>query len=222
MMAGTTPPWRRPEPGFHDRREAGRVLAEQLRGFRGRDDVLVLALPRGGAPVAREVAESLGAPLDVFVTRKLGVPGQEELAMGAVASGGVRVVNQLVLEDAGVSDDQLEAATRSELAELERRELTYRGHRPRPQIGGRVVILVDDGLATGASMIAALRALRPLGPRRLVVAVPTAPPDACAEVAAIADEVVCPLTPRPFLSVGQWYEDFSQTSDEEVRTLLTS
>ena len=245
---------------FHDRTSAGRALARRLRPYAARPDVLVLALPRGGVPVAyevaralrapldvflvrklgvpgqeelamgaiatggvpvaHEVAAALGAPLDVFVTRKLGVPGQEELAMGAVASGGVRVLNELVLAETGVSERQLEAVTRGELAELGRQERAYRGMRPGPQLRDRVVILVDDGLATGASMTAAVRALRPLGPSRIVVAVPAAPAEACAQLTTLADEVVCLLTPRPFLSVGQWYEEFGQTTDEEVRRLL--
>ena len=205
---------------FRDRRHAGRMLAESLRGYQSRDDVVVLALPRGGVPVAHEVAAALGVPLDVFVTRKLGVPGQEELAMGAVTSGGVRVLNEPVLAETGVSERQLEAVTRGELAELGRQERAYRGGRPGPQLRDRVVILVDDGLATGASMTAAVRALGPLGPSRIVVAVPAAPAETCAELTILADEVVCLLTPRPFLAVGQWYEEFTQTTDDEVRRLL--
>ena len=186
----------------------------------GRGDVTVLALPRGGVPVGYEVALALGAPLDVFLVRKLGVPGQEELAMGAIATGGVRVVNDAVVEELGIAPDVIEAVAAREQEELERRERAYRGERPAPDVSGRVVILVDDGLATGSTMRAAARALRKLGPARIVVAVPVAPREACAALRPEADEVVCAETPESFKGVGRWYDDFSQTTDEEVRALL--
>src|SRR5207302_345843 len=185
-----------------------------------RPDVLVLALPRGGVPVAYEVAHRLGAPLDVFVVRKLGVPGYEELAMGAVATGGVRVLNDQIVERLGLPEYVIDAVAAREHQELARRERLYRGGRPPPDVRGRTVILVDDGLATGATMRAAIMALRQLQPARIVVAVPTASPDTCKELKAEADDVVCAITPEPFLAVGHWYEDFSQTTDEEVRDLL--
>jgi len=205
---------------FRDRREAGRFLARQLSAYANRPDVIVLALPRGGVPVAYEVAAALHAPLDVFLVRKLGVPGHEEYAMGAIASGGVRVLNEQVVQTLGIPDFRVEAAAAREQQELERRERAYRGNRPPPDVRGRTVILVDDGLATGASMQAAVIALRRLEPARIVVAVPTAAPETCEQMRALADEVVCATTPEPFRAVGLWYEDFSQTSDEEVGTLL--
>lgn len=205
---------------FRDRREAGRVLGRELRPYAGRKDVIVLALPRGGVPVAYEVAKALGAPLDVFVVRKLGVPGQEELAMGAIASGGAGVLDEGLVEALGISAKAIERAVAAELRELERRERAYRGDRDRPELKGKTVILVDDGLATGATMRAAARAVRQLGPARIVVAVPVAAAQTCNEFRDDVDEIVCTLTPRPFHAVGQWYEDFSQTSDEEVRELL--
>ena len=205
---------------FRDRREAGQVLADRLTAYAGRPDVLVLALPRGGVPVAYEVARALGAPLDVFLVRKLGVPGQEELAMGAVATGGVRVLNEQVVGALGIPPSVIEAVAAWQQQELVRRERLYRGDRPPPDVRGRTVILVDDGLATGSTMRAALAALRRQQPARLVVAVPTAAPETCDELRAEADDVVCATTPEPFDSVGLWYEDFSQTSDEEVRELL--
>ena len=206
---------------FHDRVDAGRLLAADLaRNYGGRTDVLVLALPRGGVPVAYEVARALGAPLDVFIVRKLGLPMYEELAMGAISSGGVRVMNPHVLEMHTVSDRDIEAVAAREQAELERREREYRDGRPAPQVRGRTVILVDDGLATGASMRAAAMALRALGPERIVVAVPVAAEETCDEFRHEVDDVVCTLTPEPFMGVGRWYEDFSQTTDEEVRGLL--
>jgi predicted phosphoribosyltransferase len=207
-------------PFFRDRSEAGRLLAAKLARYAERPDVLVLALPRGGVPVAYEVARALGAPLDVFIVRKLGVPGQEELAMGAVASGGVRVLNQEVVHALRVPDYVVDAVAEWELLELARRERVYRGERPFPDLRGRTVILVDDGLATGATMHAAVQALRQKQPARLVVAVPTAAPETCEELSAEVDEVVCAITPEPFYAVGIWYEDFSQTTDEEVRELL--
>ncbi len=205
---------------FQDRREAGRVLAAKLMPYASRPDLLVLALPRGGVPVAYEVARALGAPLDVFVVRKLGVPGYEELAMGAVATGGVRVLNDDIVTGLRVPAYLIEAVTAQEQAEVKRRERVYRGGRPAPDIRGRTVLLVDDGLATGATMRVAVRALRQQQPARIVVAVPVAAPETCAVLQADADEIVCDITPTPFQSVGRWYEDFSQTTDEEVRDLL--
>ncbi|MGZ3352089.1 MAG: erythromycin esterase family protein, partial [Xanthobacteraceae bacterium] len=205
---------------FRDRREAGRVLAEKLAAFSNRPDVLVLALPRGGVPVAYEVARALGAPLDVFVVRKLGVPGYEELAMGAVATGGVRVLNDQLVERLGIPEHIIDAVAARERRELARRERLYRGGRSPPDVRGRTVILVDDGLATGATMHAAIQALRQQNPARIVVAVPTASPETCEEMKARADDVICAITPEPFHAVGRWYQDFSQTTDEEVAALL--
>lgn len=208
-------------PGlFLDRRDAGRRLAEKIAGYSNRPDVLVLALPRGGVPVAFEVARALNAPLDVFVVRKLGVPGYEELAMGAVATGGVRVLNDEVVEGLGIPAPMIDAVAARERQELARRERLYRDGRPQPEVRGRTVILVDDGLATGATMYAAIEALRQQGPARIVVAVPTASPDTCEEIKSKADEVICAITPEPFHAVGRWYQEFSQTTDEEVRELL--
>lgn len=205
---------------FKDRTDAGRQLAAKLTAYADRPDVLVLALPRGGVPVGFEVARLLHVPLDFFLVRKLGVPGHEELAMGAIASGGVRVLNPEVVGQLGISDEILDAVAADELRELQRREDAYRGDRPVPKIRDRTVILIDDGLATGSSMRAAVTALRRLGPERLVVAVPVAAPDTCAEFQEETDEMVCLQTPRPFRAVGLWYEDFSQTTDDEVRSLL--
>ena len=205
---------------FRNRTDAGRQLAEKLAAYADRPDVLVLALPRGGVPVGFEVARALGAPLDVFLVRKLGVPGYEELAMGAVATGGVRVLNDEIVRGLGISDHEIDAAAARELQELARRERLYRGDRPPPDIAGRTVILVDDGLATGATMRAAIAAVRQRQPARIVVAVPTASPDTCEALKAEADDVVCAMTPEPFLAVGHWYEDFTQTTDDEVRELL--
>ena len=207
---------------FRDRAEAGDVLAGQLGHYAGRDDVLVLALPRGGVPVAARVASALGAPLDVFVVRKLGVPGHEELAMGAIASGGVRVVNQQVVGRLGLGEADLRRVAEAEARELARRERSYREGRAPPDLSGRVVILVDDGLATGSTMRAAVAAAHRLGPARVVVAVPTAPASTCQRLRGEADEVVCATTPRPFRAVGYSYRSFPQTSDEEVRALLRS
>lgn len=205
---------------FHDRLDAGRQLAAKLARFGGREDVLVLGLPRGGVPVAYEVARALEAPLDLFVVRKLGVPFHEELAMGAIASGGVRVLDRNLIRQLGVSDADLEKIAEKEGRELERRERQYRGDRPLPVFAGRTVILVDDGLATGASMRVAVMALRQEQPASIVVAVPIAPADTCDMLRGEADEVICALTPEPFYAVGLWYRDFSQTSDEEVHDLL--
>jgi predicted phosphoribosyltransferase len=206
---------------FHDRRDAGRFLARKLLAFYAhRPDVIVLALPRGGVPVGYEVARALQAPLDVFLVRKLGVPGHEEYAMGAIASGGVRVLNEEAVNALGIPQLVIDAVTEREQQELERRSRAYRGERPPPDVRGRTVILVDDGLATGASMQAAVQALRRLGPARIVVAVPAAPPETCEELRKSADEVICAIAPEFFRAVGYWYEDFSQTSDEEVRRYL--
>lgn len=205
---------------FRDRTEAGRLLAKDLMRYAGRDDVVVLALPRGGVPVAFEVAKALNAPLDLFIVRKLGVPGREELAMGAVASGGMRVLNEDVLRWYQISQNTIEAVAQVEMQELERRERAYRGNRPMPELSNRTVILVDDGLATGTSMRAAITALRPYKPAQIIVAVPTGPADTCKEFQHVADAVVCVTTPQPFWAIGAWYEDFSQTTDQEVQSLL--
>jgi putative phosphoribosyl transferase len=208
------------ERTFPNRTEAGRQLAEKLIKYVGRADVIVLGLPRGGVPVAFEVAQRLGVPLDVFLVRKLGVPGFEELAVGAIASGGVRVLNEDVMRAIPNVDEVIESVTARETAELERREQTYRDGRPAPELRDRVVILVDDGLATGATMRAAVKALRQRGVAKIVVAVPVGPPDTCREFEDEADETICASAPEFFQAVGQYYEDFSQTSDEEVRELL--
>jgi predicted phosphoribosyltransferase len=207
-------------PLFRDRSEAGRLLAAKLRAYTNRPDVLVLALPRGGVPVAFEVARALGAPLDVFVVRKLGVPGHEELAMGAVATGAVRVLNEDVVRGRRIPNYVIDRIAEREQQELERREREYRGDSPPPEVRGRIVILVDDGLATGATMQAAIKALRQQQPARIVVAVPTASTETCNELRAKVDDVICATTPEPFYAVGLWYKDFSQTTDEEVRDLL--
>lgn len=206
---------------FDDRIHAGRELATRLSDYADRDDVLVLALPRGGVPVAFEVAQALRVPLDVFLVRKLGVPWHEELAMGAIASGGVRVLNDEIVRGYGIDADTLDAATEREKLELRRRELAYRNGRDAPTIAGKTVIVIDDGLATGSTMRAALAAVRKLSPARVVMAVPVAAESTCAELAGEADVVVCVATPQPFYGVGQWYRDFSQTSDDEVRDLLS-
>ncbi|HEY1592019.1 MAG TPA: phosphoribosyltransferase [Solirubrobacteraceae bacterium] len=205
---------------FADRRDAGRRLAERLERYRGRDDLVILGLPRGGMPVAAEVAAALDAPLDVFVVRKLGVPGHEELAMGAIASGGVGVLNDDVVRSAGVGEDELRAVAARERETLEAQERAYRGHAPPVDVRGRTVILVDDGLATGATMRAGIRALRGLGAAAIVVAVPTAPRETCEALTREVDDVVCATTPDPFTAVGIWYRDFRPVSDEQVRKLL--
>ena len=205
---------------FRDRRDAGRQLAQRLDRFIGEPDVLVLGLPRGGVPVAYEVAAHLGAPLDVLVVRKLGVPGHGELAMGAIASGGIEVVDQRVIDMLAIPREAFEAVAERERGELDRRERIFRAGRPPLDIAGRTVILVDDGLATGASMRAAIRALRLREPARIVAAVPVAAPETCAAISEEADEAVCAATPRDFHAVGFWYDDFSQTTDAEVRALL--
>ena len=205
---------------FADRADAGRVLAGRLSAFANRSDVIVLALPRGGVVVGYEVARALRAPLDVLVVRKLGVPGHSELAMGAIATGGARVLSRDVIDALGIAPSQIEAVAVREQAELERRERSYRGERPPAPLHGRTVLLVDDGLATGATMRAAVRSLRAHDPARIVVAVPGGAAETCAALRSEADEVVCARSPEAFEAVGAWYEDFSQTSDDEVRDLL--
>ncbi len=205
---------------FQDRYEAGRRLAEALGSSAGRSDVLVVALPRGGVPVGYEVARALGAPLDVMQVRKLGVPGHEELAMGAIASGGVRIVSEDVVEALRIPERVIATVAAAETQELERRERIYREGRLFPELRGRTVILVDDGLATGSTMRAAAAALRSMGAARLVAAVPVAPKESCAALRETVDDVVCATMPDRFMAVGEWYEDFSQTSDEEVSELL--
>jgi predicted phosphoribosyltransferase len=205
---------------FRDRIEAGQVLANRLVPYTNRPDVLVLALPRGGVPVAYEVARMLHAPLDIFLVRKLGVPGHEELAMGALASGGAHVLNEEVVRGLHISEEVIAAVAEREQEELARRERLYRGERPAPDVRSRTVILVDDGLATGSTMRAAIAALRQQGPARIVVAVPVGACETCVELQTEADEVVCARTPEPFHAVGLWYEDFTQTTDEEVHELL--
>jgi erythromycin esterase-like protein/predicted phosphoribosyltransferase len=200
---------------FRDRSEAGRLLAQRLRHYAGRDDVIVLALPRGGVPVGYEIARELGAPLDVFVVRKLGVPGHEEAALGAIATGGIRVLNERLIDELDLPIEWIEGIDATERRELERRERVYRADRPPPDLAGKTVILVDDGLATGATMLAAVQAVREDDPARIVVAVPVADPDVCAVLRTVADEAICLMTPRPL-----WYDDFSQTTDEEVTRLL--
>jgi predicted phosphoribosyltransferase len=205
---------------FANRSDAGKELARRLMRYANRPDVVVLALPRGGVPVGYEVALALHAPLDVFLVRKLGLPGYEELAMGAIATGGVRVMNEEVTRYIDLPDAVIDAVASREQRELMRRERLYRGDRPLPELRGRTVILVDDGLATGSTMRAAAMALRKMEPSRVVVAVPVAAPETCEEFRSEVDEVVCDATPDPFMAVGEWYEDFSQTTDEEVRALL--
>lgn len=203
---------------FADRRHAGEVLLAALENYRGRDDLCVLALPRGGVPVGWVLAKELGAPFDVMIVRKLGFPGQPELAMGAIASGGATVLNPSVAAMASAAE--IEAVADHELSELERREALYRRGRPPPQIAGRCVILVDDGLATGATMRAAIAALRPQHPKEVVVAVPVAPPSTVHTLEREADRVVCPMQPPHFMAIGPWYDDFSQVSDAEVIEIL--
>lgn len=205
---------------FHDRFDAGRRLASVLQPYAGRPNLLVLALPRGGVPVAYEVARQLHAPLDLMLVRKLGVPGHEELAMGAIAAGGVRVISDDVVRALGIPDRSIAAIAAHEEHELERRAREYRGDRPLPDVEGKTVILIDDGLATGSTMRAAVAALKSQNPERLVVAVPVAAPETCEALRQEVDDVICALEPEPFFAVGNWYHDFSQTSDEEVRELL--
>jgi putative phosphoribosyl transferase len=205
---------------FRDRREAGRRLAERLENYAGRSDTIVLGLPRGGVPVAYEVASALHLPLDVFVVRKLGTPWHPELAMGALASGGVRVINQDLVRELNVPASEVERVTQREQRELERRELLFRGNRPFPDVTGKTVLLIDDGLATGATMQVAVAALRQKGAQRVVVGVPVASPDTCDAFRDITDDIICVFTPEPFYAVGFWYDDFGQMSDEEVHDLL--
>lgn len=208
------------EERFRDRTQAGQKLAAELQDYADRSDLLVLGLPRGGVPVAFEIAQKLGAPLDVFLVRKLGVPGREELAMGAIATGGVRVLNDEVVQGLHIADDVIDQVVHREQQELKRRERLYRGDRPQPEIQNRTVIIVDDGLATGATIRAAVKALRQHRPAHIVVAVPVAARETYEEFREEMDEIVCPLTPNQFSAVGLWYQNFSQTTDEEVLELL--
>ncbi len=203
-----------------NRRAAGRQLVASLNDVQGRDDLLVLGLPRGGIPVAYEIAVALDAPLDACIVRKLGMPEHEELAMGAIATGNVRVLNDVVIREGQIPQAAIDAVTAREQQELNRRERLYRGLRPIPDIRDRTIVLVDDGLATGTTMRAAVETIRPLGPREIIVAVPVSSRDVCRAFARIVDRIVCGETPEPFHSIGQWYEDFAPTSDEEVRVLL--
>lgn len=207
---------------FRNRADAGQVLARRLQQYKNQPDVLILGLPRGGVPVAYEVARELNAPLDVFIVRKLGVPGHEELGMGAIATGGVRTLHEGIIREIGISPQTIEAVSAREQAELERRERLYRGDRPAPTIKGRTIVIVDDGLATGSTMKAAIQAVRQQDPRQVIVAVPTAPSETCEQLKGSADEVVCALTPEPFFAVGGSYADFTQITDEEVRDLIAS
>lgn len=206
--------------GFRDRRAAGKILAQKLSAYAGRSDVIILGLPRGGVPVAYEVALTLNAPLDIFIVRKLGLPGHEELAIGAIASGGVRVLNEDIIHALNIPEEMINRVVQQELQELERREQNYRGDRPAPDLHDRTVILIDDGLATGASMRAAVAGVRTQHPARIVIAVPTAAPETCNALEFEVDEIVCTMTPEPFFGVSRWYADFRQTTDEEVRALL--
>ncbi len=205
---------------FESRADAGRALAVMLTTYAGRQDTIVLGLPRGGVPVAYEIAQALGLPLDIFLVRKLGVPGHEELAMGAIASGGVRVLNDDVIGPLGIDAATIDQVAEREQQELERREEAYRDGRSRPNVAGRIVLLIDDGLATGSTMLVAIRALRLQHPARIIVAVPTAAPATCAEIGREVEEIICAMTPEPFYAVGLWYDDFSETTDDDVRSLL--
>jgi putative phosphoribosyl transferase len=205
---------------FLNRVDAGRQLARTLAHYANREDVLVLGIPRGGVPVAFEVAQAIHAPLDVLLVRKLGVPGQRELAMGAIASGGARILNRQLIAELGITEEQVAETMAAQEAELQRREELYRGVRPDIPIQGRIIILVDDGIATGSSMLAAIEALRTLHPKKIVVAVPVAPTHADADISSAADEFICVHQPEWFFGIGQFYEDFSQTEDSEVRALL--
>jgi putative phosphoribosyl transferase len=205
---------------FADRRDAGRVLARKLSAYSGHTDVIVLALPRGGVPVGYEVALALHAPLDIFLVRKLGLPGREELAIGAIASGGIRVLNNDIIRVLNVPEEVINIVARNELQELQRRERNYRGENSAPELRDRTVILIDDGLATGASMRAAVVGVRAQHPARIIIAVPAASPELCNAFQFEVDEMVCGMTPEPFYGLSRWYEDFSQTTDEEVRMFL--
>lgn len=205
---------------FNNRTDAGKRLAKRLSEYANREDVLILALPRGGVPVAFEVAKELNVKMDVFIVRKLGVPGNEELAMGAIASGNIRVLNEDVVRSFGIPQKVIDEATAKERKELERRERMYRGNRTTPKISGSTVILIDDGLATGATMRAAVAAVKTQNPAKVIIAVPVAAPDTCSFFGNEVDEVICVATPEPFYGVGAWYEDFSQTTDKEVCELL--
>ena len=220
MSAGRFDPNSTEALPFSNRTEAGQLLGQALMHHAGREDVIVLALPRGGVPVAFEVARMIGASLDLMIVRKLGTPGHEELAMGAIATGGARVLNQDIVESLGIREDAIEAVARREMQEIERRDRAYRGNRPAPRVEGRRVILVDDGLATGATMRVAVEALRQQRPARIVIGVPVAPAETIALLHHEADEVVCLATPEPFFAIGYWYRDFAQTSDKEVEELL--
>jgi putative phosphoribosyl transferase len=213
-------PMRNSSLPFRDRGVAGQALAQALHAYRGRGDLLVLALPRGGVPVACEIAEALGAEVDLMIVRKLGTPGQEELAMGAIASGGIRVLNEDVIASLGITPAAIERVAARESGEIERREHAYRGSRPRPALAGKCIILVDDGVATGATMRAGIAGLRQQKPAKIVVAVPVAPPDTVDLLRREADEVVCLETPEPFMAIGCWYERFPQLTDDEVSQRL--
>jgi putative phosphoribosyl transferase len=206
---------------FNDRADAGRKLAKRLTEYANRPDVLILALPRGGVPVAFEVAKELNVKMDVFIVRKLGVPGNEELAMGAISSDNIRVLNEDVIRAFQIPQKIIEEVAENEFKELERRERIYRGNRPKPNISGSTVILIDDGLATGATMRAAVEAVKTKSPSKVVIAVPTAAPDTCSSLGNEVDKIICVATPEPFYGVGAWYEDFSQTTDREVCELLS-
>ncbi len=205
---------------FENRDDSGKKLAPSLEKYKGEKDVIVLGLPRGGLPVARHVAEYLQAPLDVYIVRKLGVPGQEELAMGAIASGGERVLNENIVRQLDISPERIDEIAEQERQELQRRQELYRGDQERPSFSNKIAILVDDGLATGASMRAAIQALRTHHPKKIVVAVPTAPPETCEELSDLVDDMICLETPQPFGGVGAWYNEFPQTTDDEVREIL--
>lgn len=205
---------------FLDRREAGKELAQLLLKFKEQPDGIVLALPRGGVPVGYEVTLALNVPLDVFIVRKLGLPGQEELAIGAIASGGIRILNETIIHALKIDQTVIDRVTQEETQELKRREIQYRGNRPPPELENRTIILIDDGLATGASMLAAVHALRRQRPKKIIIAVPAAAPQAINLLRPEADEIVFVIAPDPFEGVGKWYEDFAQTTDDEVRSLL--
>lgn len=205
---------------FKNRKDAGKKLAEKLLKYSGRDEIVILALPRGGVPVAFEVAKALKAPLDIFMVRKLGVPGHEELAMGAIAMGGVKVLNNDVISMLNISDNMINKVITEETEELNRRTENYRGNKPLPDVKNKIVILIDDGLATGASMKAAITALKLLKPEKIIAAVPTSSEETCEEIKKDIDEIICAFTPEIFRGVGQWYIDFSQTTDEEVKNLI--